>query len=126
MPFLDVYVGCLGTGDDPLDWGGEYNLGNIPHCLKGTLFPPSSRSFSLLTRKIRDGKFQGKQVDWGAFAANVSKSDILAFIEEVYAADPTYKTPDHAPHLYPKLQELLDAIHALPDDERFALVAEET
>jgi hypothetical protein len=54
-------------------------------------------------------------VDWGAFAANVSKSDILAFIEEVYAADPTYKTPDRAPHLYPKLQELLDVIHALPD-----------
>ena len=40
VPFLDVYVGRLGIGDDPLDWGGEYNLGNIPHCLKGTVFPP--------------------------------------------------------------------------------------
>jgi hypothetical protein len=85
----------------------------------------SSWSFSLLVRRIREGKLQGKQVDWGAFAANVSKSDILAFIDEVYAADPTYKTPDHSPHLYPKLQELLDVIHALPDDERFALVAKE-
>jgi hypothetical protein len=54
----------------------------------GTLFPPSSRSFSLLVSKIRDGKYQGKQVDWGAFAANVSKGDILTFIDEVLCRRP--------------------------------------
>jgi len=126
MTQCDVYIGPLSGGDDPLDWGRDPNIGNVPGILDGTRFPPRPYprdAFSLLIGKIKDGKLPGKQVDWGAWAANVSKDDIIAFINEAYEGDRTYTDPNYWPHLYPKLQELFAAVHALPDNERFALTA---
>ena len=86
MTICDVYIGRLSKGADPLDWGGDPRIGNTPGILAGTRFPPDLRpggSFALLVGKIRDGKLPGKQIDWGAWAANVAKNDIIAFIDEV-------------------------------------------
>jgi hypothetical protein len=124
MPYCDVYVGRLSQGQDPLDWGGPFGIGNTPPRLS-PLFPPAiGRPFSALIDKIKNHELEGKQIDWGAWAANVSRQQILDFIDEQYHGDRTYSDPDHAPHLYPVLGQLRELIASLPD-ERFALVAVE-
>jgi hypothetical protein len=124
MTQTDVYIGQLSEGPDPLDWGGDYRVGNVPRRL-GPFFPPSRRgAFRALIRKIRNEQFAGKQVDWGAWAATVTKDQIFEFIEEVYESDRTYLDPSYMPHLYPFLEELKMFARSLPD-ESFALVASE-
>jgi len=81
--------------------------------------------FRRLIKKISDGDFPGKQVDWGGWAAKVSKRDILEFIDETYRGDRTYCDPKRMPHLYERMQSLLAYVHSLPDDGFFALVASE-
>src|SRR5262249_56196843 len=126
MTYHDVYIGRLAEGRDRVDWGGDPRIGNTARSLPGTLFPPNlGHAFRLLVAKIEHGKLPGKQVDWGAWAAIVSKNDIIAFIEEAYAGDRTYSDPNYMPHLYPKLHELLAVVGAFAEDERLALVASE-
>jgi hypothetical protein len=79
--------------------------------------------FSRLIKKISDGEIPGRQVDWGAWAAKVSKRDILDFIDEVYHDDQWYSDPKLMPHLYENMQRLLAYVRSLPDDGFFALVA---
>jgi hypothetical protein len=122
MPYCDVYVGQLSAGPDPLDWGGPFGIGNTPPRLT-PLFPPGSgRPFSTLVSKIKEDELPGKQIDWGAWAAIVSRQQILDFVDEVYRGDRTYSDPTHSPHLYPALGQLKQLIAAL-DDGPFALVA---
>jgi hypothetical protein len=123
MTQTDVYIARLSDKPDALDWGGQYNIGNIPNRL-GPFFPPGGKPFYDLISKIKQGALLGQQVDWGAWAANVSKQDILDFIAATYQGDRTYSDPDYMPHLYPMLGKLLAFVEALPD-ERFALVASE-
>ena len=42
----------------------------------------------MLIDKIESGELPGKQVDWGAWAANLSKQQILNFFNAVYEPDP--------------------------------------
>jgi hypothetical protein len=79
--------------------------------------------FYSLVSQIKSGELQGKKVDWGAWAANVSKSDIIKFITEAYAGNSWYEDPNLMPHLYQRLQEVLKIVQALPETERFPLVA---
>jgi len=66
--WLDVYIGELSSGADPLDWGGDWN-GNVPDA-KSPMFPPHGGGslqeypFPQLIDRISSGRFQGKQVDW--------------------------------------------------------------
>jgi hypothetical protein len=51
LTYTDVYIGQLGEGSDPLDWGGDWN-GNVPARL-GPFFPPNyGEAFRVLVRKI--------------------------------------------------------------------------
>jgi hypothetical protein len=123
LTYLDVFVGELSEGDDPLDWGGDVN-GNLPK-VRGPYFPPqgSGAPFSRLRRKIASGEFPGKQVDWGAWAAKVSKEQILDFIDEVYRGDNWYVDPTIMAHLFTKMEELMAYVRSLPDGRSYALVA---
>ena len=122
MTYTDVYVGRLANGPDPLDWGGKYTLGNIPRADVGApVFPPTSareEPFRRLIKKIESQELAGKRVDWGAWAANVSKQEIMNFIKECYSE------AELASAAFTRLIELQAAVAALPD-ERFALIAEE-
>jgi hypothetical protein len=110
--FTDVYIGRLSDGPDPLDWGGEFRIGNAPGRIS-PFFPPTG-SFWSLKKKIEKGDLPGKQVDWGAWAANVSKTDILDFIAQHYGGRPVDTD----------VAELIAFVEALPD-VRDALVASE-
>src|ERR1035437_2205434 len=129
MTYRDVFIGELSDGADPLDWGGNWN-GNVPQAVS-TTFPPHGGGmlgglpFSQLQDRISSGKFQGKQVDWGGWAAKVTRQEILDFIAEVYLGDEWYTDPKLMPHLYQNMQTLIAYVRGLPEDRAFALVATE-
>ena len=124
MTYCDVYVGRLSHGPDPLDWDGSFRINNTPARLSPFFPPTSGRLFSVLIAKIKNRELEGKQIDWGAWAAVLSRQQILDFIDEQYRGDPTYSDPNNAPHLFAALGQLRELIASLPD-ERFALVAVE-
>jgi hypothetical protein len=127
MPYANVYIGPLSTGGHPLDWGGEkrpaafrpYSDSNY------VFFPPNSpAAFFELLNRIRAGEVQGRQIDWGCWAAKMSKKEIIDFIDNVYASSPYLHEPRANLDLLwcQRLQELIAFVRALPDDQ-FALIA---
>lgn len=66
--------------------------------------------------------YEGEQVDWGGWAAKVTKSDILQFVADVYPLDYGWRFP----HLRKQYDELLESLHALSDEGSYALVAVES
>jgi hypothetical protein len=129
ITYRDVYIGELSSASDPLDWGGGWN-GNVPNATS-PMFPPHGIGslpeypFSQLIDRISSGKFQGKQVDWGGWAAKVTRREILDFIADVYGGDEWYTDPTVMPHLYERMQTLMEYVGSLPEDGTFALVATE-
>jgi hypothetical protein len=129
ITYRDVYIGELASGSDPLDWDGDWN-GNVPKVIS-PWFPPTGgisfpkHPFAQLIDRISTGKFQGKQVDWGGWAAKVTKQEILDFITEVYGGDNCYTDPTVMPHLYEQMQTLTEYVNSLPEGGTFALVATE-
>jgi hypothetical protein len=78
----------------------------------------------MLIDKIESGELPGKQVDWGAWAANLSKQQISDFFDAVYPTDPTNSDRALLSGLQSFVNEMRDFIRALPDG-RYALVASE-
>src|SRR5258707_11851642 len=107
MTYLDVYVGELSDGDNPLDWGGDPQYGNTAPKIS-PFFPPHGNVIDTphyrLIDKINRRKYSGKQVDWGAWAAQVSQQQILDFIEETSRGDDWYTDATHMPYLYARMQ----------------------
>jgi hypothetical protein len=53
MPYLDVYIGRLSDGADPLDWGGDPSIGNTPKSISPAFPPNYGRAHSQLLNKIK-------------------------------------------------------------------------
>ena len=75
----------------------------------------------MLIAKIESGELPGKQVDWGAWAANLSKQQILEFFDAVYVRDPGGTSFCWLTTLVDDMREF---IRALPEGH-YALVASE-
>jgi len=75
MPYLDVFVGDL---EGPrFSWeGGDWN-GNCPPPT-GPALPNSL--FSRLVGAIEQGELDGKQTDWGCWAARMTGAEIEAVL----------------------------------------------
>ena len=122
MTYRDVYIGLL---EDPkFSWEDGNWDGNTPSATS-PLFPPAMGAFNELIDRIESGAYEGKQTDWGAWVAKVSKQQILGFIEDCYGQDRYYTDPKYMPHLYDKMQELLRRIESLDEHKTYALVASE-
>jgi hypothetical protein len=125
MPYCDVYIGSL--EDKSFQWTNisdeRWGIGNAPFRI-GPTFPPPA-PFNTLVDKIDKEYFSGKQIDWGAYVAIVTKRQIQDFIEECYRNDKTYSDPYYMPHLYGRLHELKQFVASLDPTKRFFLVASE-
>lgn len=128
MTSYSVFVGRLGEGPDPLDFGGDWNC-NLPTG-GSPQFPPSTslkQPFSHLLAQIENGILLGKQVDWGAWAAKVSKVEILQFLSEAYPDEDWCKDINLGPNSdILERQTLLVYLRELSDDRLYALVAVES
>lgn len=127
MPLANVYLGTLSAHPNPLDWGAE----NRPAALRPysdseyVFFPPSSpAAFCELLDRIRSGEVYARQIEWGCWAAKMSKKKIIDFINDVYAESPypAQATADFELIWRRRLEELLSFVHALPDND-FAVIA---
>jgi len=125
LPFTDVYIGWLGSGRDELDFGGSWE-GNAPK-RQSPFFPPPAPFFPLI-RAIKVGKYLGKQLDWGAWGAVVSKAQILAFIDEQYGPPGMYEA-DHdgtmSAFLADDMRKLRAFVAALREDQHYVICASE-
>lgn len=89
-----AYVGDLGK-DGALDWGGDYN-GNIP--TSGRLPDLGSDAFWAILGLVRDGAYEGRQVDWGAWAIKVNGPQLRQVLASIYG-DTLTTAPLPAPYL---------------------------
>ena len=78
------YVGALGK-DGALDWGGD-DSGNIP--ASGHFLPDleDTKIYLIIRGYAREGAYEGRQVDWGAFAIKVNGPEMLTILEECYGS----------------------------------------
>ena len=122
MTYRDVYVGDL---DDPdFHWDGGNWSGNEPKALS-PFFPPTyghgEDPFFAVIHRIADGRYEGKQVDWGAWVAKMKKQQIKDFLREFYMRD----SDDSLPHLRAQLQEVLRCVESLDQERIYGLTASE-
>ena len=78
------YVGALGK-DGALDWGGN-DSGNIP--ATGHYLPDweDLKLYRWIKDYAQEGAFEGRQVDWGAWAIKVNGPEMLRVLEEAYGS----------------------------------------
>jgi hypothetical protein len=128
---LDVYICGLSSNE----WGADRNFGKTPFTPgRGDLSPffPSTfnrRHFGEVIDRIQNGRYEGRQVDWGSWEAVVTKKDILEFIADMYGE----RGKDYLAR-YDKeclsfkreqMYELLIYVDKLEDGKEYALVASE-
>jgi hypothetical protein len=120
-------MGPLSVGRHPLDWGGE----NRPAAFRpysdpnAVFFPPSPRAaFLELLDRIYSGEVQARRIDWGCWAAKMSKRKIIAFIDELYVSNPyqSEAANDLDAVRRKRIEELLAFVQSLPDHD-FAIIA---
>lgn len=135
MPFCDVYIG-VDDDAERFSWTPSdeaYRVLNLPRRI-GPFFPrathlPGHGLWSLVLDRLRSGRYPGKQIDWGAWAAPVTTATIRDLMDEVFPHGYSYGAPAEFPDMYAHLEvELRDFrafVEAL-EDEQYILVAVET
>ncbi len=83
--YLDVYIAS--TEVPGFSWG-ESPRDNIYFAVEpkaiSEILPESYEAFFLRTDKIDEGFYTYKKIDWGTWAAKVSKQQIIDFCKELY------------------------------------------
>ncbi len=132
MPFTDVYIGSLDQIEwDESKWSQRTWDGNVP-VRRGPFFPPTmggGRPWDRLIDMIEAHELDGKQVDWGAFAARATRAQIVAFMDRISGpgcAEWYEQAAPHFSHLVPDMHSLQDFVATLADDVTYALIAAET
>jgi hypothetical protein len=92
-----VYVGDLGP-DGSLNWGGD-NTDNTP--TTGPDLPLLFGSaFWVIMRLAKEGHYEGKSVDWGAWALKVNGPQLREVLEAIYGSDPGWQSwPTVVPYI---------------------------
>lgn len=75
-----AYVGALGV-NGALDWGGTHH-GNTPG--GGRLEDLDSAAFWKIVELANQHEFEGRQVDWGAWALKVNGAQLRKVLQMVY------------------------------------------
>lgn len=99
MPFLDVFI-CSTRENDGFSWnptGDAFNIGNLPKVL-GPGFPPSidpgrPGAWDLVSKRIEQGRYPGRRIDYAASAGLINLEEILELVEEVFPTGWTYDDP---------------------------------
>lgn len=115
--YRDVYIGYFEKGFDHI---GDPYEGNSPFRIS-PFFPGFSSHYFKLKERIADGAYDGRKVDWGAWAARVTKKQIIEFIDEEYGESPF--TGAYDGHLRKEYEALISFVKELSTDDEHYLVA---
>ena len=118
--YLDVYVGFF---DGSFDENGYSNICNAPK-RQSPFFPTGSVAFRELNKRISEGVYEGRRIDWGAWFAKVSKQQIKDFMSDMYD-DGSCLDRDYSDHIKKNYLELIAFVDELDDDGEYALTASE-
>jgi hypothetical protein len=124
MTYTDVYITAANNveelGEGPKD-------AERPHCWFPPWYPSLPDAFTEIRDRVTSGRFRGVQVDWGSWAARMTRDEVLAFIDEIYGPPGAYEAQNAGvmEHLADKMRELRRYVAELPADGKFAVVCEE-
>jgi hypothetical protein len=93
-----------------------------------TCFLPEGRdAFFNLKEGIQAGRYRGEQVDPLTWQAEMTKTEISAFIQEVYGPAGQYERQNAGPmeHMADKMRAARAFVAALPDDRPAKITADE-
>ena len=79
-----IYIGELGE-NGALDWGGDPNLGNIPKHLQPSIY--GDDGFWIVVRLVDSGEFEGRKIDWGAWALKLNGPQLREVLTRVFSVD---------------------------------------
>ena len=85
------------------------------------------KAFFAICKGVESGRFRGVQVDWGSWAAHMTRTEIKQFMVKIYGPPGAYEAR-HAgvmEHLADKMRALRSFVSSLPADGKFAVVCEE-
>ncbi len=118
MSFLDVYIGYADNY--------SFDCSDVPK-RQSPFFPNGSAAWTKLKRDIEEGKISGRKVDWGAWAAKMTKAEIQAFIAEVHPPKwcRQYRKNQKMWGAPDEYGELVAFVDALESDKVYILVASE-
>jgi hypothetical protein len=121
---LDVYISDLEGYDFD---GGDFRIGNSPGRWSPFFPQPigGSRHFWEIKDRVEDGRYKGRQVDWGCWVAVVTKKDILAFIADIYGERGKGFLAHYSDFNNDNMYELLNFIDKLEDGKEYLLAASE-
>ncbi len=124
MTYLDTYVTTTNRvvglgGEAPED--GTWSGSPVPW------FPPDhgyGTAFFAIRDGVQSGRFEGVQVDWGSWAARMTRAEIEQFLEEIYGPAGEYEAKEPE-HLAEKMRTLRRVVANLVPGRHYAVVCEE-
>ncbi|MFQ5644708.1 MAG: hypothetical protein ACE5FQ_13575 [Thiogranum sp.] len=125
MAFYEVYIGREPEPDETFSWDGGDWSGNQPPSIGAGRFPPTDckeQPFDILHSRIYAEYYEGKQTDWGCWAAKASKQQVLEFIDTCYRDDKSHDDPAW-PYRYDGYRSITEAANNLDPDSSYYLVA---
>ena len=131
--YLDVFIGEIdvpGFSWEKSDADGEY--GAVEPRSVSDSFPESYDDFSELRDRMEDGRYVTKPIDWGTWAAKVSKQEIIEFLKDQYGDDimeeesAYIKSRSEYKVYVEKTKGLIALVTQFDDNKTYALVARES
>ena len=117
MTAFTCYVGVV--KDPDYQWTEENWHCNIPALFS---LPGSRELFIKIMEGVREGQYQGMQLDWGAFLGYLTKEEI----QELMVRDVKQSEDcSHFPHIRKKAVKLQDGLRTLELGKKYAVVVTE-
>lgn len=131
--YLDVFIGEVdvpGFSWEESHADNEYSA--VEPRLVSDSFPDSYDDFSELRDRMSEEYYVSKPIDWGMWAAKVSKREIIGFLKDQYGDDIMEEEPayiasgDHCEVDVKTMEGLIALVKRLDDNRAYALVTRES
>ena len=92
---------------------------------RSPFLPEGRQAFFCLRDGIKSGTYRGRQVDWGSYAASMTRQEVEAFLKETHGAPGIYEKNCGLTHLADRMRELRAFVANLPESTELKVVVEE-
>ena len=109
MTMKNAWIGNIDSPNFDF-YGGQYS-GNIPK-RESPLLPSAYKLMETIWEMERNGEYEARQLDWGAWGAKMSKRELSDFVDSFYGVD--------------EAKDVRRFVQGLEHDKTYVLVALET